>query len=96
MNDLSKAPENLNDMLKEVKEGKWKLLPANKSLFHKQGDGNDIKFVSVDYDENGKELTYGYFEAVYSLENPDDEYSKDNPPIGKLLERDTDFVNMGT
>ncbi len=86
-------------MLKEVKESKWKLLSVGESVYHKQGGGDNmynLKFVSVDYDKKGNELSYGYFEAVYSLENPDDEYSKDNPPIGKLLERDTDFVNMGT
>ena len=48
MNDLSRAPENLEDMLKETKEGKWKLLPVGGSLYHKQGDGNNmynLKFV---------------------------------------------------
>ncbi|WP_250277177.1 hypothetical protein [[Clostridium] colinum] len=99
MNDLSRAPQNLEDMLKEVKEGKWKLLPVGASVYHKQGEGNNIynlKFVSVDYDENGKELDYGYFEAVYSLENPNEKYTKENLPKGILLDRDTDFINMGT
>ena len=99
MNDLSRAPENLEDMLKEAKEGKWKLLPVGGSLYHKQGDGNNmynLKFVSIDYDEQGNELEYGYFEAVYSLENPNDIYTKENPPKGILLDRDNDFINMGT
>ena len=96
---ISRAPENLEDMLKEAKEGKWKLLPAGESIYHKQGDGNNmynLKFVSIDYDEQGNELTYGYFEAVYSLENPNDIYTKENPPKGILLDRDNDFINMGT
>ena len=99
MNDLSKAPKDLEDMLKEAKEGKWKLLPVNEAIFHKQGGGNNmynLKFVSVDYDENGKELRYGYFEAIYSLENPNDVYTKENPPKGILLDRYKDFINMGT
>ncbi|MBS5794388.1 MAG: hypothetical protein KIC92_06465 [Clostridiales bacterium] len=83
MNDLSRAPQNLEDMLKETKQGKWKLLPVGGSVYHKQGEGNNmynLKFVSIDYDENGKELDYGYFEAVYSLENPNETYTEKNPP----------------
>ena len=99
MNDLSRAPENLEDILKEAKKGNWKLLPVGESLFHKQGSNDaiyNLKFVSVDYDENGEEFLYGYFEAVYSLENPNQEYTKDNPPKGILLDRDNDFINMVT
>nr|WP_317358993.1 DUF4280 domain-containing protein [uncultured Tyzzerella sp.] len=99
MNDLSKAPENLEDMLKEVKEEKWKLVSVGEAVYHKQGDGNNmynLKFVSVDYDESGKQIKYGYFEAVYTLENPNDMYTKENPPKGILLDRDKDFINMGT
>ena len=99
MNDLSRAPQNLEDMLKETKQGKWKLLPVGGSVYHKQGEGNNmynLKFVSIDYDENGKELDYGYFEAVYSLENPNETYTEENPPRGVLLDREKDFINMGT
>ena len=99
MNNLSRSPENLEDMLKEAKKGNWQLLPVGESLYHKQGENGEmynLKFVSVDYDENGEELKYGYFEAVYSLENPNQEYTKDNPPKGILLDRYNDFINMGT
>ncbi len=30
------------------------------------------------------------------MENPNEEYSLENLSVGKLLDRDTDFVNMGT
>ncbi len=99
MNDLSRAPQNLEDMLKETKQGKWKLLPVGGSVYHKQGEGNNmynLKFVSIDYDENGKELDYGYFEAAYSLENSNETYTEKNPPRGVLIDREKDFINMGT
>lgn len=46
------------------KESKWKLFLIVISIYHKQCDRNNIhnlKFISVNYDKNGKEFDYGYF-----------------------------------
>jgi hypothetical protein len=79
-NNFSRAPENLDEMVKIIlkKENnifKWELLPWQSMSLHMYGkDGEyNLKFISAD----------GHFEAVYNRE-------------GILLTKDNDPLNMGT